>query len=102
MKGILLCGGFGTRLGPLTNSISKHFLPIFDKPMFFYSLSILLLLRIKHIFIVCDKKDKMRRDLFALFSENDGNKFIKVWKANVVDWKIEEVDEKIKRCFNSK
>ena len=46
-KGILLAGGSGTRLKPLTTLINKHLLTIYDKPMIFYSLSVLMLCKIK-------------------------------------------------------
>ncbi len=55
MDGILLGGGSGKRLSPLTTSTNKHLLPIFDKPMIYYSLSILLLSKIKNITLICDK-----------------------------------------------
>jgi glucose-1-phosphate thymidylyltransferase len=54
---IILAGGNGTRLQPLTNVTNKHFLPIYDKPMIYYSLSICLLFEIKNITLVCNKKD---------------------------------------------
>lgn len=56
--GILLAGGSGSRLFPNTKIANKHLLPIYDKPMIFYSLSILLLCNIKNITIVCNKDDK--------------------------------------------
>ena len=55
--GILLCGGAGTRLFPTTSYINKHLIPIYDKPMIYYSLSILFLSGIKNITIVCNGKD---------------------------------------------
>lgn len=55
-KGILLAGGSGSRLKPLTNLLNKHLLPIYDKPMIFYSLSILMLAKIRKICIVTNKE----------------------------------------------
>ena len=56
IKGILVCGGLGTRLSPLTKGISKHLLNVYDKPMFYYSLSQLLLANIRDITIVSQKQ----------------------------------------------
>ena len=77
-KGIILAGGIGTRMSPLTKAVNKHLLPIYDKPVFFYPLSVLMLSGIKDILIIVNKG---QLNQFKKILPNGNNLGIKVTYA---------------------
>ena len=77
-KGIILAGGTGSRMSPITKAVNKQLLPLYDKPLFFYPLSVLMLAKIKDILIIVNKE---QIDQFKKVLPNGDNLGIKITYA---------------------